>query len=465
MRIGAGSWLGHGTVVLPGRDDRPPRRDRRQQRRARRRSPTTASPPATRPGRQAAATERAPCASRDRPSLEPSRARAIAEVDAAGRSAASGCRRRSGSSLSLIGMPSTAVSANGSLLPGAQLVGELPAVLDVRAVVGLPQRHDGRALGVGRRARRRRRRASARRCRWPGRRCRRARRASPGRPGRRGGSRRAPCARPRPPRRSPRPASAQARSPILLTASFEAKNSAQTQNAANSATTAMSTKRQGSRRATAASSAGAAGVVAVAVIDDRSRSLGGRPVAHRELGGARRRRRARAAISEPIQPSHAVQSRPMAWSRLHSPGPTVATAQATTRDRRAVLPALLEDEEAVRGGRPAGHEHHADHPGGRERRQQPERRTAARRRSRSPRRARAWTCGQRIPIDPNQPAVPASAHRRTPCCSRGGRGTTPNTTRRTSSARSAWSTPARYRPVAPPTSCTRRRSVDRASIR
>ena len=36
VRIGDGSWLGHGTVVLPGADDRPPRRGRRQQRRARR---------------------------------------------------------------------------------------------------------------------------------------------------------------------------------------------------------------------------------------------------------------------------------------------------------------------------------------------------------------------------------------------------------------------------------------------
>ena len=36
VRVGAGSWLGHGTVVLPGADDRPARRGRREQRRARR---------------------------------------------------------------------------------------------------------------------------------------------------------------------------------------------------------------------------------------------------------------------------------------------------------------------------------------------------------------------------------------------------------------------------------------------
>ena len=124
----------------------------------------------------------------------------------------------------------------------------------------------------------------------------------------------------------------------------------------------------------------------------------------------------------PSQPS---KSMPMAWSRLHPPGPTVATAQATTPiDARTPSPSL-EDEEAVLAvGRPARHEHHADHPGGRERGEQAERRTAARRRSRSPRRARAW---QRRPAHPDRLRTTGrsrrAAHRRTPCCSRGRRGT------------------------------------------
>ena len=56
VRIGAGSWLGHGTVVLPGSDDRQTRRGRREQRGARR------HPRPLRRGRQ-------PCPRRQAPPL------------------------------------------------------------------------------------------------------------------------------------------------------------------------------------------------------------------------------------------------------------------------------------------------------------------------------------------------------------------------------------------------------------
>ena len=53
------------------------------------------------------------------------------------------------SSFSLIGIPSSAVSRKGSLLAGPQVIGELPAIVEVGPVVRLPLRDDRPALVVG----------------------------------------------------------------------------------------------------------------------------------------------------------------------------------------------------------------------------------------------------------------------------------------------------------------------------
>ena len=160
--------------------------------------------------------------------------------------------------------------------------------------------------------------------------------------------------------------SAQSSSPIPLIGSFEAKNSAQIQNAAKQHDDGehdVAPRARPERRLGRGATAGA---------------RGGRHVAGARLGGSRRRAGrpppptpTHAAMTAPIQPSQAVQSRPMAWSRLTSPGPIAATAHAADGDRHRVLPAVLEHEEvaAVRGV--AGDDHHADHPGGGERREQP----------------------------------------------------------------------------------------------
>ena len=158
----------------------------------------------------------------------------------------------------------------------------------------------------------------------------------------------------------------QAVSPILLTASLEAKNRAQIQNAANSSddgdehvapravalrcVVGRRRRRRGRRR-------------------HDERLLGRRPVAHRQLqGGA-----AEPDDAGEHEPDPAVPRRP-----VEADGVVEAPLAGTDRgdgpgddaDRRAVLPAVLEHEEPAVGV--AGDEHHADHPGRRQRGQQAE---------------------------------------------------------------------------------------------
>ena len=122
---------------------------------------------------------------------------------------------------------------------------------------------------------------------------------------------------------------AQARSPIWLTASLEAKNSAQIQNTAkpthddgeHAAPRAEAAPRR--RRSVAASASRSRLTIALAAVGSRRRAGRSPPPTP-----------STPAITAPIQPSHAVQSRPMAWSRLHSPGPDRGDRPGDDGDRR-----------------------------------------------------------------------------------------------------------------------------------
>ena len=147
------------------------------------------------------------------------------------------------SSFSLIGIPSTAASVNGSFSPARSRSVNSAAVGEIGAVVRLPLRHDRPALVVGRRDGDHVVEHRLHDVRRLGRRCRRARRASPGRRDRRPARRRASARSAWADSQIDSARAAQSRSPILLTASLEAKNSAHTQNAASPATATMMTVR------------------------------------------------------------------------------------------------------------------------------------------------------------------------------------------------------------------------------